>query len=199
MRCGHRRDGCSGPIGLLVWLLLAAAACDRPHRRSLQPQAALSGETQPSLAPLVRLEASGRLEAPYWDRPFWRRAANDDPMDLAALANRVDAQTLLDVSLAGGRSGAVALRALAHSPTGYFMLGALCEQLPRFEPTENGLDAIEQILDRSSASGRELAEVVGVQPQCDESLSVLLKAPRRAEWPSLNRRRVIDLRRQFEF
>ena len=194
----HRLRKCSSRqrsrVAFVFTLLVTFSSCDRSHQQSVQRRAAHSGESRTVQAPPppIRLKRQGPLETPYTQRTDWRRAAGADPMDLLSLANRIDARTLLEIALGGGRAGAIALAALGHSESGYFLLRPLCDQLTRFDPVGPGLSTIEVILDRFHAVPGEVAELSSAGPSCKDALTRLKKEP------SVDGERATDLLRQFD-
>src|SRR5882724_3175799 len=93
------------------------------------------------------LGAKALIESERAKDDLWRRAASDDPIDLARLADREGAGGLLDGLDEGGAIGLVALSALPFADDAETALERLGEMVHQMEPAKSGpvIGAIEAI------------------------------------------------------
>jgi hypothetical protein len=122
--CGHRASKLL--LGILLLSILVFASC-----RS-------NGDGAPDAAPPPSLRATAGQESERAKDDLWRRAATEDPLDLARLADREGAGGLLEGLAEGGPLGLLALEALPFAEDAEGALQRLGEIVRQIGPGESG-------------------------------------------------------------
>ncbi|MGK3993413.1 thiamine biosynthesis protein [Sorangium sp. So ce1024] len=122
----RRRAAAAGAVRLAVLAALAAVltaplACRRESAASASSSPSASATAQPSAA-------APRPPSPRLTDPRWRRAADDDPLEHARLAEAEGAAGLLAALEDGGDIADAALRALPYADDADLALGPLAER-----------------------------------------------------------------------
>src|SRR5262249_36960282 len=93
-----------------------------------------------------RFDGPSPPDSPRAADPRWLRAADGDPIELAALADAEGADRLLDGVDEGGAVGRTAMRALAYADDATLALGRLGDLLRRVAPRDAEL-VLASVLD----------------------------------------------------
>jgi len=147
---------------------VALTSCGSCKRETTPPAGVF-----PDAAPPPALTGSAAAESPRRSDPLWQRAAGDDPIERARLADAVGAAGLLEGVEDGGDIARTALAALPLADDGDIALRRLCEIATLAEPAAIGpvLEAILGIAGRPRQQ-RELLDPEGVRA-CGEALVVM--------------------------
>ena len=117
----------------LIWAVILLSSC-AAERAPLAWSASDSVQVGPSAAdetPILRLD-TGPLQEPLASQVRWRLAATGDPLELAALAEKVGAMELTATVEAGGPAARIALMALPFAEDAPASLPQLCGWVTRY-------------------------------------------------------------------